>query len=216
MHVATACSNAALLKWSTADDVSVTVVNVWEAVYQGYPNIFLVGGDSIFTFPQWTSFTDSVEIQLQLSGVESHNCLGLGERYHGGLLHIFHKVREEVPGVNFELPLRLSIKSKTNTICPAILVLSYLVFRLLLQYAEFNSTILVQAECLKFLKVARSEMAPISTDLRIKQALLSLPPAAYSVLHAPGDKERVYRDIYRRMMGPFSSRTSRRKNIFVL
>ncbi len=50
---------------------------------------------SAFTKVRWTRRADAVGTVAQTSGVESHNSLGPGERYHAPLRRIFNKIMHE-------------------------------------------------------------------------------------------------------------------------
>jgi hypothetical protein len=64
----------------------------WATVYSGKPNKIRTGAGSIFVSPRWRERTDMAGILLQISGVESHNSLGLGKRMHETLRWIYRKV----------------------------------------------------------------------------------------------------------------------------
>ena len=51
-------------------------------MYTGYQDRIKVDQESQFTTPRFKQITDATGIELSLSGVESHNSLGAGERYH--------------------------------------------------------------------------------------------------------------------------------------
>lgn len=215
VDIATSFGNAAVLTGSTVEDVWATFVKIWATVYPGYPNKLRIDSGSVFTSPRWTKCTESAGICLQLSGIESHNSLGPGERYHSPLRRIFYKIRSECPSANFDLILRLAIKAMNETMGPNGLVPSYLVFGILPRYPVLNTDLPTQSERMRIIQTAKSEMATIVAELRIKQALLSRPPAAASVIHQPGDMVRIYREGDRRMIGPFRVIRIQEKEIYV-
>lgn len=87
---------------------------------------------------------------------------------------------------------------------PSGLVPSYLVFRMLPRYPALNTQLPMQQERMRAVKTARSEMASVTVELWIKQALLSRPPAASSVVYAPGYMVSIYMEVNKKLIGPFS------------
>jgi hypothetical protein len=61
-------------------------------LYLGYPNRTLVEQGIIFTSPRWKELIDLNGSVLQLSDIESHKSLGVGERYHAQFRRICHKI----------------------------------------------------------------------------------------------------------------------------
>jgi hypothetical protein len=55
---------------------------------------------SIFVSQKWKRFTDLSKIKLEQSGAEAHNSLGIGERYHGLLRRVYHKVKKDFPSMS--------------------------------------------------------------------------------------------------------------------
>lgn len=89
--------NAVLLQGKSASAVWDTFVEAWASVYVGYPNRMRVDQDGIFTSKFWDQVTSLHGIELQLSGVESHNSIGSGERYHAPLRRVFNVIRKLLP-----------------------------------------------------------------------------------------------------------------------
>lgn len=55
---------------------------------------------------------------LKISGVESHNSLGIVERYHDPLRRIYNTLRHVSPKIDKDIALRLAIKSMNDTVRP--------------------------------------------------------------------------------------------------
>lgn len=64
---------------------------------------------------------------MEYSGVESHNSLGSGERYHGPLRRIFNKIKYDNSKMKRELVLSLTLKAINDTMGPEGLVPTLLV-----------------------------------------------------------------------------------------
>lgn len=60
--------------------------------------------------------------------MESHNSLGVGERYHEPLRQIFDKIITDHPQIDPEVALRLTVKSMNDLMGPEGIVPSLLVY----------------------------------------------------------------------------------------
>lgn len=149
---------------------------------------------SVFTSKFWNDVTTLHGIEVQISGVESHNSIGAGERYHDPLRQIFDKIVTDHPTLDPEIALRLAVKAVNDTMGPEGIVPSLLVYGSLPTFPAVGMNIPEQKTRMKALAAAKQEMASITAKLRIQQALRSrLPPATQYALK-PGDMVRVYRD----------------------
>lgn len=54
---------------------------------------------------------ESHGIEIKFSGIDSHNSVGVGERYHGPLRHVLRIAREKYPSLDPEVTLRYVIES---------------------------------------------------------------------------------------------------------
>jgi hypothetical protein len=57
-------------------------------------------------------------VKLELSPIESHNSLSVGERYHDPLRRICRKVRHDFPTITEHLALSLANKAMNDTVGP--------------------------------------------------------------------------------------------------
>jgi hypothetical protein len=80
------------------DGVWAAFIDCWATTYTGYPNKLRTDAGSIFVSPLWKQLTDSAGVTLQLSGVESHNSIAVGERLHEPLRRTYRKVAFDCPG----------------------------------------------------------------------------------------------------------------------
>jgi hypothetical protein len=77
---------------------------------------------------KWKTLTESRGITHRISGVEAHNLLGIGERYHGPLRRVYVKIEHEFPHVGPALLLRIAVKTINDAMGTDGLVPSLLVF----------------------------------------------------------------------------------------
>lgn len=169
----------------------------------------------MFRSQRWQQITETAGITLQLSGVESHNSIGLGERYHAPLRRFFNKIRYEAPKIRLSLALRLAQKVMNETMGAHGLVPSLCVFGVIPRFPAVQSDCPTHRARMIAIESARREMERITAELRVRQALISrVPPAAQYVI-AQGDLVRVYREGDKRFLGPFPVLRVAEKEVFV-
>ena len=196
-------SSAAFLDSQSVDGVWAAFLSAWTTLYVGYPSKMRVDQGSIFTSRRWKQLTDATGISLQLSGIESHNSIGAGERYHAPLRRIYDKVLFDFPNLDKHLGLKLAVKAMNDTMGPEGLVPSMLVFGVLPRFPVSTIDLPNQVDRMNALKSARAEMETIACELKLAQALRSkLPPAADYQLSV-GDQVLVKREKIAAAQGPF-------------
>jgi len=99
---------------------------------------------------------DTHGIELSLSGVESHNSLGCGERYHAPLRRIFEKIKYAEPNIESRLALRLAIKAMNDTMNPEGLVPSLLVFGVYPRFPAVSTPLPSHKARMKALQLAQN------------------------------------------------------------
>lgn len=72
-------------------------------------------------------------ILCQRSGVEAHNALGQGERYHSYLRNVFDKVPSETPTLSNEHTLATAVKANNDSSGPDGSVPTLLLFGIMLR-----------------------------------------------------------------------------------
>lgn len=83
-------SAAVFLQEKSTASIWNAFILCWATAYIGYPDKMRLDQDSVFTSEQFRTLAVSAGIELQYSGVESHNALGAGERYHAPLRRIYN------------------------------------------------------------------------------------------------------------------------------
>lgn len=208
-------SAAMFINSKSSASVWNTFIKCWAATYVGYPDRIRLDQESAFMSKEFITTAHSAGIELQISGVESHNAIGSGERYHAPLRRIYLKILEDYPHLDQDIALQLSVKSINDTMGPEGLVPSLLVFGQLPRFPPHSSTLLSHSDRLNAINIARREMADITATLRIQRALRSkLPPATkYNV--APGDNVYAYNEKLKRWNGPYQVTRTFEKSIWV-
>lgn len=98
--------------------------------------------------------------------------------------------------------LRFAIKAMNDLMGPGGLVPPLLVFGVIPSLPVINKNLHDQRERMAALSFARAEMATITAELRIAQALSSKLPPARKFAFAPGDHVRVYKEQGKPWCGP--------------
>ena len=99
-------------------DIWHTFLCCWSTTYIGHPDRIRVDQESAFTSREFNELTRKNGIESQLSGIQSHNAIGPGERYHQPLRRIFNCIVEDAPNIDHHLALQLAIKSMNDTMGP--------------------------------------------------------------------------------------------------
>ena len=194
VDVGTHYQNAVFLRGESVQHVWDALVECWASVYVGFPNKLRTDQGSVFTSKAWSELTRLHGIELQLSGIASHNSIGVGERYHAPLRRVYSIVRAATPGMSDELSLRCAIKGMNDTLGPEGLVPTYLVYGTFPSFPVRKATNPTHEQRMKALAAARAEMATITSELRVLTALKSkLPPATQYDIQA-GDNVLVYQE----------------------
>ena len=162
----------------TTEDVWNVYMMYWVIPYVGYSTENHVDQGPQFTPEKWKSLPAAAGIQMEESGVEIHNALGVGERYHSFLRQIYRKVRTQFPAISKEYALPLSVKSMNETagqngLC-AVLLGPGVLPRMQLSTMDLPK----QRDRMKALKLARLGMSKQVAKARLSTARNSNVPAA--------------------------------------
>ena len=103
-------------------------MRIWACVNRGLPDVMATDQGPEFTFNRGETFANLVGIRYNLSGVHSHNALGVGGRYHSFLRSIYRRVRQGHPNLGKSFALSLSEKTMNDTAGYKGLVPTLLVF----------------------------------------------------------------------------------------
>ena len=214
-HIVDECTHfsaARFLPDVSTKTVWATIVECRASVYTGLPNSLRADQGSQLQ-DSFVNIGRASGVQVNHSGVESHNALSIGERYHHPLRNTFRKRRMIYPNVSDTTTLALSVKAFNDTLGPECIVPSALVFvfgeypslRVFGESAEPKSTF--EAPC-TLAKEARQEVERHIAKLRVNRALKSKVPQATDTFFEVGQRVLVWRQkvISNRIgewMGPF-------------
>ncbi|OSX76619.1 hypothetical protein BU14_0183s0011 [Porphyra umbilicalis] len=190
----TAFSAAAFTDGERVDVLWQLYCCIWANPYVGHPSFMHADQGPQFKSAAWKALTNSAGVDLQLSGVESHNALGTGERYHAFLRTIYRRVRMEHPTVTAGSALSMAVAAMNQTAGPRGLVPTLLVFGVLPRTPITPLPLPVQRERMEAMATARKEMAAQVAKARVAAALTSSVPAATGRVLKSGEQVLVYRE----------------------
>lgn len=136
----------------------------------------------------FASIVRASNIELDTTGTESHNIVGIGERYHQPLRNTYRKLIDLYPSQDKALLLQCAVKCRNDTLKPAGLVPSVLVFCV---YKPAYTRSEVRPS--RIAHDAPIEIAKHKAKLRLNRALRHQVPIASDASFDPGDKVLVCR-----------------------
>ena len=99
----------------------------WSSIYTGLPDTMVVDEGSQFR-KVVAELATIHDVNVEKRGIESHNSLGIGERYHKPLRDTYLKLKIDHPTMQRQILLALSIKAMNDTLGPEGIVPSALAF----------------------------------------------------------------------------------------
>ena len=132
---------------------------------------------SQFMFNRWLNL-NLAGITHHPSGVQSHNALGVGERYHAFLRCIYRETQQQFPPLENDHILALSFKAMNDTAEYHGLVPHLLFFGAMPRIPAIPTDLPAQVDRMKAIALARKEMTKVMAKERVTRALRMNAPAA--------------------------------------
>ena len=200
----TLLSAAAFLR-DTVSSKSVweAFLRCWVTVYAGYPEQLHLDQGTNFQSHEWKQMMRDAGIAPLDSGVESHNSLGVGERYHAMLRHIFRLIRGAHPSISDELTLALAVWSMNQTAGPGGISPQALVLGINPRMPIKPVNLPGHQERCQAIVEARAEMLKLMAQARLSKAFRQRVPKAAGSEVQPGARVLVYREIPKAWEGPY-------------
>lgn len=155
-------------------------------------------------------------VKLKLSGVESHNAIGVGERYHHHLRHVYNKVCKDHAAMCKEDKLTIAVKALNDTVGPHGLGPTLLVFGIMPRIPFVHVNLPDQIERMKAMTEARKEMGKRMAATLLKKAMKMNAPAAATRNIQIGSEVLVYKEKpIRKWLGPHLVLDVQGKAVFV-
>lgn len=121
-------SVAEFMRNGSAEETWNMYMRSWVTAFVGYSDEIHGDQGPQFRSKEFKSYAKMADVKLTLSGVESHNSLGVRERYHDYLRKVYTKVRDDLPNIDLEYSLKLAVNTMNDTAEQDGLVLTLLVF----------------------------------------------------------------------------------------
>jgi len=189
---------------------------IWVHPYVGHPAIIHVDQGPQFTSAAWKALAASAGSEVVWSGIEAHNSLGVGERYHAFLRQIYRRVRMEHPSMMPGATLSLSVAAMNTTAGPRGLVPTLLVFGVIPRAPMLPLPLPAQRDRMQAVVTARKEMEAIVAKARVRVALATPVPAGLQRVLDPGDHVLVYREPpVDQWVGPYTIVSVLDKNVWL-
>lgn len=147
-----------IYKRKTSHELWNDLIDWWISVCPRLSDIMRLYKESSFTYEKFRDNAKNMEIHLQLSGIETANSIGKGERYHYPLKGMFEITESEYNKLSSRIILRMSIKAFSDTMGPNGLLPSPLPFGILPKFPCTLSVNAKQIEIFEAVKLARTEM----------------------------------------------------------
>lgn len=166
-----------------------------------------------FRSTKWRNLCQLHGIKLTRSGVEHHNALRVGERYHTFLRQVYRKVKAEHPDFSKMEILEIAVKVVNDTAGPNGLVPTLLVFGVMPRIPITPVDLPAQRERMQALSEARRDMAKHFEEKSVNRALrYSIPQGTMSYIQID-DEVLVYREGPNTWEGPHKVTDISRKMI---
>lgn len=187
-------SAACFLNGETVEAVWQAYLDSWVCRYIGHAEAMHIDAAPQFRSAAWQALAQSAGTRLINSGVESHNALGSGERYHEYLRNIYRRVRSEHGGLSQESALILACHAMNSTAGTNGLIPTLLVFGVIPRMPVAPLRLPVQRDRVQAMVTARAEMLANIARTRLRTALAAPVPAAADRDVHPGMEVLVYRE----------------------
>ena len=161
------------------------------------------------TFAELTAIHD---VQLEKSGIQSHNSLGIGERHHKPLRDTYRKLKFDHPKMQRQVLVALAIKAVNDTLGPEGIVPSALVFGEFPSLHSFLGPMVPRptlAERAFAAQEARRHMSKHMAAIKIERSLKHRTPSAANSTYQAGDKvfvwgEKIVENRFGEWLGPYT------------
>jgi transposase InsO family protein len=178
----------------SSDGIWDALIDIWCSIHTGYPDRLRIDSGSAFTSVKRKTLTESRGITLRISGVEAHNSLGIGERYHGSLRRLYQKIEHEFPHVGPALLLRIAVKAINDTMGTNGLVPPLLVFDVVPRFSPMSIDLPKQGDRIAAVAAAQMEMSAIVSENRVNAALTHDVPSSVDRTYEVGEEVLVFRE----------------------
>ena len=185
-------------------------------LYIGFPEVMATDQGPQFKFDRWRNLLNLAGITHHPSGVQSHNALVVGERYHSFLRGIYRKARQQHPQPENKHILALSVKAMNDTAGYYGLVPTLLVFGAMPWIPVTPMDLPAQVHRMKAMVLGRKKMTRIITKERITMASRTNVPSAAHTDIPIGSRVLIFREKpENKWIGPYRVLDVKDKCLFI-
>lgn len=198
-------------------------LDVWVHKYVGHPQVMHADHAPQFESPIWRGLLASAGTELVLSGIESHNALGVGERYHSFLRSVYRRVKLTHPAMPEDVALATTVAAMNQTAGPSGLIPTLLVFGVIPRMPVAPLPLPAQRDRMQAVVTARKEMQTEAAKARVRVALRAPVPSASSRDLRPGEQVLLFRekppigeDTFPHWIGPYTVVAQQAKVVWLI
>eukprot|EP00168_Porphyra_purpurea_P014416 TRINITY_DN412_c0_g1_i3.p1 TRINITY_DN412_c0_g1~~TRINITY_DN412_c0_g1_i3.p1 ORF type:complete len:415 (+),score=68.59 TRINITY_DN412_c0_g1_i3:362-1606(+) len=155
--------------------------SVWVTRYAGFSNHIHVDAGTQLQSAEWKALLHAAGVQVYDSGVENHNSLEAGERYHAYLRILYNRVSADRPGISPDMALALAVFVLNQTAGPSGLSRMLLLFGVNPPVPVKPVDLRGHRERSKAMADARLEMVKCVAKARLDAALRNKVPSGAMV-----------------------------------
>jgi len=170
-------------------------MSVWVNKYADYSKHIYVDAGTKLQAVEYKALPHAAGVRVYDSGVESHNSLGAGERYHAYLRNLYNGVSADRPGIPPDMALALAVFEMNQTSGPSGLSPMLLLFGVNPPVPVKPVDLPGHSERSKAMVVARLEIVKCVGKACLDAALRNMVPSGEMVDVQPGIDVLVFRKV---------------------
>ena len=143
----------------------------WIDSYLGPPDLITTDAGKNFVSKEFKHYAATLGVTTKPVPVESHNSIGMVERYHGPLRRAYQIIMTEIPEINKEMALQMAFKAINDTAGPEGLVPTLLVFGAYPRMVESDAPSPSVTQRAAAIKKAMVEIQKLRAEQQIANAL---------------------------------------------
>ena len=157
---------------------NITVKNVWNQlrtcwidIYFGLFDLISADANKQFVAQEFRHYADNMKIMMKNVPVETHHSIDQIERYHEPFRRIYLIIVSEIPGIDPELNLQMTLKAINDSIGSHGLILTLLIFGAYSRMTELNATSPTINQRAIAMKKIMNEMRKLNVNRQINDVL---------------------------------------------
>jgi hypothetical protein len=143
----------------------------WIDTYLGPPDLITHDAGKNFISKEFKHYASELGTRTKAVPVESHNSIGMVERYHGPIRRAYQIIVTELPGIDKHMALQMAFKAINDTAGPEGLVPTLLVFGAYPRMVESDPPSPTVTQRASALKKAMVEIQKLRAERQVTDAL---------------------------------------------